>query len=86
MNLIEIVDEVKIVKNSFKQIIDENDIMNAAYFFALTFKYKFSACDQFFRMLILFNDYSKSARKTVEKEKMNEKNIENEIESKKNKH
>ena len=86
MNLIEIADEVKIIKNSFKQTINESDVMNTAHFFTFTFKYKLSACSQFFRMLILLNDYSKSARETVEKKKMNEKNIENEIKSKENKH
>ena len=37
-------------------------------------------------MLILFNDYSKSAKRIIEKEKMNKKNIKSEIENKKNKH
>ena len=60
--------------------------MNAIHFFTFTFKYKLSACDQFFRVSILLNDYSKSARKTVEKEKMNEKSTKNEIENKENKH
>ena len=86
VNLIEIADEMEIMKNSFKQTIDESDVINAAHFSALTFKYKLSACSQFFRVLILLNDYSKSARETVKKEKMSKKNTESEIENKKNKY
>ena len=37
-------------------------------------------------MLILFNDYSKSAKETVKEKKMSEKNIEDEIENKENKY
>ena len=45
VNLIEITDEMKIIKNSFKQAINRNDVMNTVCFSALTFKYKFSACN-----------------------------------------
>ena len=85
-NLIEIIDKMKIIKNSFKQTINKSSVTSTTHFFTLTFKYKLSACNQFFKMLILLNDYSKSVRKTVEKKKMNEKNIKNEIKSKENKH
>ena len=67
-NLIEITDKVKIVKNSFKQIIKKNDDIKAAHFFTLTFKYKFSACNQFFKMSVLLNNYSKSVKRNVENE------------------
>ena len=42
-NLIEIANEVKIVKNSFKQTIEESDDTRIACFFTSTFKYKLSA-------------------------------------------
>ena len=85
-NLIEITDKMKIIKDFFKQVINESSVTSTTHFSTFTFKYKLSACSQFFKVLILLNDYSKSARETVKEEKMNEKNIENEVENKKNKH
>ena len=86
VNLIEITDKMKIMKNFFKQAINRNDITSIVHFFILKFKYKFSVCNQFFKVSVLFNDYSKSAKETVKKKKINEKNTENEIKNKENKH
>ena len=44
-NLIEIINEMKIMKDSFKQTINKSDVINAAHFSAFTFKYKLSVCN-----------------------------------------
>ena len=84
-NLIEIADKMEIMKNSFKQAIKESSDTRTAHFFTLTFKYKLPACNQFFKMSVFLNNYSKSVRKNVKDEQINEKNNENEIKNKKNK-
>ena len=43
-NLIEIADKMKIMKDSFKQAIKKSGDTRITCFFALTFKYKLSAC------------------------------------------
>ena len=83
--MIEIIDKVKIVKNSFKQIIEKSGDMKTTHSFTFIFKYKLSICSQFFKMPVFLNDYSKSIKENVENEQMNEKNNENEIKNKKNK-
>ena len=84
-NLVEIANKVKIVKNPFKQTIKENSDTRTACSFTFTFKYKLSVCNQFFKMLIFLNNYSKFIRENVENEQMNERNNESEIKNKKNK-
>ena len=85
-NLVEIADEVEIVEDPFKQAIDGSGATSAARPSAPTFKYKLPACGQFFGVPVLLNDYSKSARGTVEEEEMGEGGTEGEVEGKENKH